>query len=273
MAVTLDGSGSMDADGDTLAYEWRDGNDVSIGSAAMLSIQLAAGTYTFTLVVSDGSSSSTDTTTVSVADTIPPSIGIDSPLNAAVFTVNQLVAASYACSDSGSGVASCSGNVPNGSPINTAVPGARSFLVQATDAAGHGASASSTYQVQYSTGLCLGSPGHSVLPPVDADGTSVFKRNSTVPVKFRVCDGAGVSVGTPGVVVSFVLEHVINGTVSSTVNESVDSATPDSAFRWDAGAKQWVFNISTKNLGADRTYVYAVGLNDGSSIRFQYGLR
>src|ERR1051326_6101331 len=45
----------------------------------------------------------------------------------------------------------------------------------------------------------------SILPPINPDGPSVFKRGSTVPVKFRVCDAAGQSVGTPGLVTSFTM--------------------------------------------------------------------
>jgi hypothetical protein len=271
--VTLDGSGSTDADGDVLTYDWRDGNNVSVGNTATVALQLAAGTYAFSLTVSDGNSSSTSTTTVTVADTIPPSLAIQSPVNGGAYTLNQQTPANYSCSDAGSGVASCTGQVPNGSPFSTSTPGVSTFAVQATDASGNVASASSAYQVLYSAGSCLGAPGHAVLAPVNADGTSVFKRNSTVPVKFRVCDAAGASVGSPGVVASFALVQILVGTVSSAVNEAVESSTPDAAFRWDPSAQQWIFNISTKNLTANRTYVYAIGLNDGTAIQFQYGLR
>ena len=48
-------------------------------------------------------------------------------------------------------------------------------------------------------GPCLGSPGHQVLPPLTADGSGVRKQNATIPVKFRVCDVNGVSIGPPGV--------------------------------------------------------------------------
>ena len=62
------------------------------------------------------------------------------------------------------------------------------------------------------TGICLGSPGHQVLQPLNIDGTSVVKKGSTVPVKFRVCDANGNSIGTPGVVTNFQLVQIIDGT-------------------------------------------------------------
>ena len=48
---------------------------------------------------------------------------------------------------------------------------------------------STAYQT---SGLCFGAPGHVILQPVNADGSSVFKQGSSVTAKFRVCDSAGV---------------------------------------------------------------------------------
>jgi hypothetical protein len=134
--------------------------------------------------------------------------------------------------------------------------------------------ASTTLSVKYAgVGMCGGDLGHTILQPINANGLSVFNSKSTSPAKFRVCDANGVSVGTPGVVKSFVLYQILNGTATM-VNEAVDSTTPDSAFRWDPTAQQWIFNISNKNLGpANQTYFFLITLNDGTSIQFSYGLK
>jgi hypothetical protein len=134
------------------------------------------------------------------------------------------------------------------------------------------ATATVSINVFYSTGNCLGDLGHSILQPINADGSSTFKQGSTIPAKFRVCDAAGRSIGTAGLVTSFNLVQTISGTVSTTVDEDVVSTTPDSNFRWDPSAQQWIFNVSTKPLSAHTTYVYLIGLNDGSTISFRYGL-
>jgi hypothetical protein len=62
----------------------------------------------------------------------------------------QQIAASFSCADepNGSGLASCNGTVPNGSPIDTATPGQKTFTVTATDKAGNSASLTRTYTVQ-----------------------------------------------------------------------------------------------------------------------------
>ena len=131
-----------------------------------------------------------------------------------------------------------------------------------------------TFAITYASGgLCLGAPGHQVLPPVAADGSSVVRQNATIPVKFRVCDFNGVSVGTSGVVTSFRLVRVLQGTVTTEVTVEPGSTTPDTAFRWDPSAQQWIFNLSTKELAAGSTYFYSLGLDDGTSIEFSFGLR
>jgi hypothetical protein len=134
------------------------------------------------------------------------------------------------------------------------------------------ATQTATVKVQYSLNVCLGDLGHSILQPISANGTSTFKQGSTVPAKFRVCDASGNSVGIAGVVTSFYLAQTLSGTVTQNVDETVASTTPDISFRWDPTAQQWIFNINTKGLATSTTYIYAIGLNDGSSIMFQYGL-
>jgi hypothetical protein len=134
-----------------------------------------------------------------------------------------------------------------------------------------------------SSGTCNGSPGHAILPPVYSDGTSIFKGGRTVPIQFRVCDTNGVSIGTPGVVSSFLLTGTYNGTLA-TEAETVSATNNDTAFRWDSTNQQWIFNLSTSNFSVGQTYIYTITLNDGTIVTgttfapagtasFQFGLR
>jgi hypothetical protein len=120
---------------------------------------------------------------------------------------------------------------------------------------------------------CNGDAGHQILQPVNADGTSVFKQGSTVPAKFRVCDANGISIGAALTVSSFRLVQTVSGTVTNTIDEAVVSTTPDTAFRWDSTAQQWIFNINTKSLKVTNTYYYDITLADGTHILFRFGLR
>ncbi|PYV25350.1 MAG: hypothetical protein DMG27_10320, partial [Acidobacteria bacterium] len=126
-------------------------------------------------------------------------------------------------------------------------------------------------------GACDGDASHQVLQPINTTGTmSVFKMGSTVPTKFRVCDASGASIGTPGVVTGYGLVAAANSS-SISVDEDAYSTTPDLAFRWDPAGQQWIFNQSTKsNPSLNKTntiYYFAINLNDGTSILFQYGLK
>ena len=136
---------------------------------------------------------------------------------------------------------------------------------------------SSTLTITYVTGgMCAGDVGHQIRQPINTDGSSVFKMGSTVPTKFAVCDANGASIGTPGVVTGYGLVAAASSP-NITVDEDVYSTTPDTAFRWDPTGQQWIFNQSTKNNGTLNktgvTYFFAINLNDGSSIFFQYGLK
>ena len=129
------------------------------------------------------------------------------------------------------------------------------------------------------TGTCMGEPDHQILPPINPNGTSVFKPKTTIDVRFRVCDARGVSIGTPGLVVSFKLVQIIRGGV--TTNVSLDPVSEkhgkdEGGFRFDDGDRDdffWVFHLSTKDLASDTTYVYRIVLADGSTIDFRFTLQ
>jgi hypothetical protein len=168
------------------------------------------------------------------------------------------------------GTLSCTSNASTTSPIGSyaiTCSGQSSINYMITYASG-------TLKIVYaSSGIVDGGPGHQILPPINADGSSVYKQGRTVPVQFRVGDANGVSIGTTGVVSSFYLTAIITGTVTTQVENVVDTSSPDTAFRWDATNQQWIFNITTKNLSVGSTYVYTITLSDGSAIGFQFGLR
>jgi hypothetical protein len=202
-------------------------------------------------------------------DKTAPTIAITAPFGN--YVLNGPNTAAFTCGDNLSGVVSCSGPAT----FDVSSIGSKTYgPVTASDLAGNGASSTSTYSVQYagSSGTCLGSPGHTILQPINADGSSVFKKGSTVPAKFRVCDANGNSIGTAGVVQSFKLT---SQTISTgiAVNEDPASTTPDTAFRWSSTDQQWIFNISTKNLSAGNKYGYTVTLNDSSTIEFAFSVK
>jgi 6-phosphogluconolactonase (cycloisomerase 2 family) len=124
-----------------------------------------------------------------------------------------------------------------------------------------------------SGGLCKGAAGHAILAPILANGTSSFLQGTTVPARFRVCDATGVSQGTPGVVSSFFLVKIITGTTTTAVHQ-VPLGAPGFVFNTSPAQQRWEFNsITTSNLPKGSTYGYQIGLNDGTSITFQFAVR
>ncbi len=230
---------------------------------------LASGTCTDAA----GNSSGVTSLTVKV-DTVLPTMAVTGVANGEIYILGAVPAAACSTTDPLSGVdAAATVAVTGGVP-----PGVGTFTATcsgATDKAGNAAAppVSVTYQVQFAPAgtTCLGAPAHQVLQPINVDGSSVFKQKSTVPVKFRVCDANGVSIGA-NVVAAFNLVQV-TGATATPVNEEVQSTTPDTAFRFDPTAQQWIFNTNTKPLSAPLAYRYRILLTDETTIEYVFTLK
>jgi hypothetical protein len=99
------------------------------------------------------------------------------------------------------------------------------------------------------------------LQPVNADGSSIFKLGSTVPVKFAV---SGDSAGITNATAKLTYRKVDNG-IEGTVMEATSTATATSGnlFRYDTASRQYVFNWGTKGL-EQGTYKLSINLGDGT---------
>jgi len=105
-----------------------------------------------------------------------PGISIQSPAGA--YVTGQSVQAGYTCSDGGSGIAKCGGNVASGAAVDTSKPGTYSFTVNAADQAGNQAQQTSSYSVGYRICELTGRHGGR-------------HEGATVRLRFTVCDAAG----------------------------------------------------------------------------------
>ncbi len=170
-------------------------------------------------------------------DKKPPSISITNP-GSTSYLLNQAVNAAYACTDGGSGVATCVGTVANGARIDTSSVGTKTFTVNATDNVGNiSAPQSAKYSVTY--GLCLlYDPSRSV------------QSGSTIPLKLQLCDASNSDVSASSVVLH-ATSLVQVSTNSSEVIQASGNANPDNDFRFDATLGPtggYIFNLSTKGL-------------------------
>ncbi len=116
----------------------------------------------------------------------PPDHHTDDTCRRRGVPLGQTVNADYACQDEdgGSGLASCVGNIPNGSPIDTGSIGAKTFTVNAADNAGNTASVTHTYRVIYNF-IGFTSPVDN--PPI----MNIAKAGQTIPLKWRITDANG----------------------------------------------------------------------------------
>lgn len=276
--VTLDGSASSDPDGDTLTYLWQE-DDITLGTTATLTVDLAAGTHVITLTVTDSwGAPGTAQTTVTVA----PEPNQAPIANAGTNQTIQTSGAPVTATLNGSGSSDPDNDAltyawtENGTQIGTGVSpsvvlalGTHTIVLTVTDS--YGATATSTVVVTVS----LVYTWSGVLQPIDPPNAagvsaSVFKTGSTVPVKFAL---TGPSVGITTLAATLSYAKISNGVVGSDIEAvSTAAATTGNLFRYDAATGQYIFNWSTKGLSAG-TYRLIISLGDGVERTVNLGLK
>ncbi len=123
-------------------------------------------------------------------DTQAPAIDIDTPADVGTYSRNQVVSADYSCADEqgGEGVATCVGDVADGSSIDTSTFGPHSFEVTATDNVGNDNTETVSYTVADTT-----DPTATITTPAD---NATFAQGQVVNADYSCADetnGAGVA--------------------------------------------------------------------------------
>lgn len=215
-------------------------------SAAGLGSQTATCTYT-----DQSGLSGTATATYSIVDTTAPVLTIPAD-QAETATSAEGATVTYTAP---SAVDTVDGDVTpdcNHSSGETFPLGLTTVTCTATDVEGNKAAKSFKVNVTYSYS--------GVRPPINADGSSIFKAGSTIPVKFAL---TGASNGIANAGASLAYTKISNGIEGTTVEAtSTSSATTGSLFRYDATSQQYIFNLSSKDL-ASGTYRLNLVLGDG----------
>ncbi len=183
-------------------------------------------------------------------DKKPPSITVAAPAGN-TYLLNQAVPSSYSCMDGGSGVATCTGTVANGTNFDTASAGAKTFTINSTDKVGNAAPPQTVnYTVAYN--ICiLYDPSRSV------------QSGSTIPLRLQLCDVNKADVSSSSVLVH-ATGLVQASTNASEVIQDSGNANPDNDFRFDSGLGPtggYIFNLSTKGLG---TGLYVLSFSAGA---------
>ncbi|WP_457109327.1 hypothetical protein [Marmoricola sp. URHA0025 HA25] len=145
-----------------------------------------------------------------------PGISVSSPASQA-YSLNQVVTATYSCSDGGSDLASCAGPVAPGAAVSTVTVGTQQFTVNAVDNVGNRGTSTVTYTVAYAVAL----------------GYDPAKPTKRVTVRLR--DAGSAVVSTP-VVLSAV---------------SIDGGTAaGGTFSFNRRAAEYTYSLPTRGLAS-----------------------
>jgi uncharacterized protein len=146
-----------------------------------------------------------------------------------------------------------------------AAAGNYTATVSVSDDDGGTGSTTATVVVRFNTG--------GFLPPINVDGTSVFKYNSTIPVKisFTDCNGS-----TPANLAPTIKLTMISGaTPGLDINEPVSTSAADTTGVMRFSTNQYIYNLATKPLtDPSATYLLTVTIpHNGQTVTVKFGLR
>jgi len=206
----------------------------------------------------------TSSTSVTLSiDKNPPEVIITTPQEAAEYLLNQAVIANWSANDSLSWIASSTGTAPSGSSLDTFTVGTKSFSVTALDNASNKTEKTITYYVRYNYS--------GILPPINADGSSIFKLGRTIPVKFQLKDFSGSFISAA--IAKLYLAKISNDVLGTEVEaESVGEANTGNLFRYDTTNNQYIFNLGTSFL-SEGIWQIRISLDDGTSKYVNIGLK
>jgi DNA-binding beta-propeller fold protein YncE len=193
-----------------------------------------------------------------------PTVDLRTPQEGAQYDVGADVQADYECADEGgSGLQSCTGDVPDGDPLDTSTPGAHDFTVLARDGAGHETSVTHHYTV---VEPLLGFRGF--LGPIH-DG-SVVRAGDAIPIVFSLGADRGLHILADGSPSSVQVDCEHPG--QPTGGEPAASQF-DRGLRFNRWTGHYVFTWQTKRAWAGTCRTFVLGLRDGTVARLTVSFR
>jgi len=281
-SVTVSASGS-DPNGDSLAYAWDLDNNGSFETSGQ--------SVSFDASLLDGPSSYT----IKVRATDPGGLSAVSSATVNVTNVAPTVSASFGASSVGCGANNATLNVsftdPGTADTHTAVINWGDGDTQNVNPATSPFSRSHTYAAAgaYTATVTVtdddGGPGTTTagiivklntsgfLQPINADGTSVFKYNSTIPVKisFTNCNGSIPNNLAP----TIRLTMISGATPGLEINEPISTSAADTTGVMRFSSNQYIYNLATKSLpDSSATYLITVTVpSTGQTVTVQFGLK
>lgn len=180
-------------------------------------------------------------------DKTDPTVTCDSPTP--VYLLNAVAPAAVTATVT-DGLSGPKNSTVSGAP-DVASVGTRSVSLAGEDVAGNTTPVSCSYSVVYDS--------TQILQPINSNGSSAFKLNSTIPVKIKLVNG---SAGVSNANITISVTKLGNSTTPDVEIEDPFNQTPHSGntLRYDSMNDQYIFNLATKPLGTGN---YRVNLNLG----------
>jgi hypothetical protein len=185
-------------------------------------------------------------------DKTEPQIDLMVPASDQDYVLGQSVLADYAVADTLSGIDTQNATVPSGAAIDTATVGTKTFTVTATDKVGNQATLMNSYRVIYAWS--------GVLQPINADGSSIFKAGSTVPIKFQLTGGsASITSAQAKLYIAKIDDNVVGTEVEAVT--STPASTGNEFRPPELAGGEYVYNWGTKGYEPG-TYQLRIDLGD-----------
>ncbi|MBU6500832.1 MAG: PxKF domain-containing protein [Patescibacteria group bacterium] len=151
----------------------------------------------------------------------------------------------------------------SGDFINFTQVGVHTIIITAKDAVGNISTSTNTYDVAYNFG--------GFLPPIQTDGSGVYKLKRSLAVKFQLTDANGQYVDNA---VARLLVTKVEDGILGTVPIELSTSTTDigGLFKYDPISNQYVYRLDTGSLTTGTWQLTAV-LDDGTSYSILISLR
>ena len=284
-AINLGSSVTDPSSADTGAgftYAWsvtKNGNPYATGSAASFNFTPNDnGTYVVNLNATDkDSGTGSDSKTINVTNVAPTVNGSFSASSLSCGANNATLNVSFTdpgTVDTHSAVINWGdGNTQSLSSVTSpfsvshtyALVGTYTATVTVTDKDGGVGTKNATATVNFNSS--------GILQPINADGTSVFKFGSTIPVKTRFtnCNGAIPSNLAP----TIMLTMVSGATPGLEINEPISTSAADTTGVMRFSTDQYIYNLATRPL-PDSTATYRITITvpaTGQTVTAIFGLK
>jgi predicted extracellular nuclease len=281
-SVLVTASGN-DLDGGSLTYAWDLDNNGSFETPGQNATFSAAtldgpGSYTINVRVTDaGGLFTVDSATVQVANVAPTVSASFGSNSVSCGSNNATLNVSYTdpgIADTHTAVVNwADGNTQTVNPATSpfslshtyAASGLYNVTVTVTDDDGDVGTTTASVAVKFNT---IG-----FQQPINADGTSVFKYNSIIPVKisFTNCNGSVPNNLAP----TIKLTLISGATPGLEINEPISTSAADTTGIMRFSTNQYIYNLATKPLpDPSATYLLTVTIpSNGQIVTVPFGLK